>query len=297
MLCREFLEYSERWMEGERDASAVAHLKSCALCSALVADLDWIAGSATALSEAEPPAHVWVSLRNQLEAEGLLRATATASECHKFLQYAQLWMEGQRDAAAAAHLQSCACCRALVADLESIGQAAPAMAEREPPERVWVSLRNQLELEGLIREPADAAVALPARTRSGLFFGWRPALAGSFLALFILLSGFVAYRSGSLLPRQAAQEQPAGAYVPGSEVLEELAAIARAPVPEIHEHNPLVTAAFRQNLEIVDNAIAICEKTVKAEPKNEVAREHLLSAYQQRADLLASMSQRGALGD
>lgn len=217
--------------------------------------------------------------------------------CVEFLENSERWMEGERDAAAAAHLKSCANCTALVADLETIGNAGPQMAEAEPPERIWVSLRNQLELEGLIREPAEAAVALPAPSRSGFFFGLRPALAVSFLALLVVVGSFVAFRSGNFIRSDVARVEQAMVRVPGSEVLDELAALAKAPVPEMHEHNPMVAAAFRQNLEIVDNAIATCEKTIKEQPRNEVAREYLLGAYQQRADLLASMSQRGAMGD
>ena len=121
MQCREFMQYAERWMDGERDAHASAHVKSCANCSALVADLETISHSAMELREAEPPARVWVSLRNQLESEGVIRETAavavaepsrSAMQCGEFLRYAERWMDGERDALAAAHLKACANCSA-----------------------------------------------------------------------------------------------------------------------------------------------------------------------------------------
>ena len=43
---------------------------------------------------------------------------------------------------------------------------------------------------------------------------------------------------------------------------------------------------MHQNLAIVDNYIALCEKSVSEEPENEVARDYLYEAYQQKADLL-----------
>ena len=57
--------------------------------------------------------------------------------------------------------------------------------------------------------------------------------------------------------------------------------------------NPAVTASLHQNLAIVDNYIALCEKSVNEEPQNEVARDYLYEAYQQKADLLAQMTERG----
>ena len=302
MQCREFMQYAERWMDGERDAHASAHVKSCANCSALVADLETISHSAMELREAEPPARVWVSLRNQLESEGVIRETAavavaepsrSAMQCGEFLRYAERWMDGERDALAAAHLKACANCSALVSDLESISSSAVHLSEAEPPARVWVSLRNQLEAEGVIREAVAAAVESP---RPRIVFGLRPAFASLFVALFVLAGSYLALRSNTVVntPANIALTDPSR---DGSEVMAELAALAKAPMPQIHEHNPVVAAAYKQNLEIVDNAIAMCEKTVKDQPRNEVAMDYLRAAYQQKADLLASMSQRGALGD
>ncbi len=300
MQCVEFLKYSERWMEGEREATAAAHLTSCANCRALVADLESISKSAGALLELEPPARVWVSLRNQLEVEGLIRKQApVASPCADFLEYSERWMEGERDAVAVAHFKSCAHCSAMIADLESISSSASTLTEAEPPARVWVSLRNQLEAEGLIHEPAEVAAALSAAPQRALSFGWRQALATALVAAVVLISGYSVLDRENLLP---AALKPS-AFDPGrdgSEVLAELASmapLAKAPLPEMHEHNPVVAAAFKENIEIVDKAIAMCEKTVKQEPRNEVAMDYLRAAYQQRADLLASMGQRGVMGD
>ena len=60
--------------------------------------------------------------------------------------------------------------------------------------------------------------------------------------------------------------------------------------------DPVVTASLHDNLAIVDNYIALCEKSVREEPENEVARDYLYSAYEQKADLLAQMTERGVNG-
>ena len=57
--------------------------------------------------------------------------------------------------------------------------------------------------------------------------------------------------------------------------------------------NSVVNASLHQSMAIVDNNIALCEKSVREEPENELAREYLYDAYQQKADLLAEMSERG----
>src|SRR5437660_1421972 len=57
--------------------------------------------------------------------------------------------------AAQAHVATCSHCQDFVADLASIVSAANELpAEIDPPARVWVSLKAQLELEGIIKTPA-----------------------------------------------------------------------------------------------------------------------------------------------
>jgi hypothetical protein len=64
-------------------------------------------------------------------------------------------------------------------------------------------------------------------------------------------------------------------------------------VSALHGPNQVVNASFQKNLQIVDKYIAMCEKSVREEPENELARDYLYGAYQQKADLLAEMSERG----
>jgi hypothetical protein len=55
-----------------------AHLKTCAACSALVAELDLIAASALALRGSEEPSpRVWNSIASALQQEGLIRPQAS----------------------------------------------------------------------------------------------------------------------------------------------------------------------------------------------------------------------------
>src|SRR6202041_3644603 len=74
ITCREFLNYLEPWMEGERPPDAQAHVRSCANCSGVVKDLEMIHAEVRSwsASEQDAPERVWTSLRAQLEQEGLI---------------------------------------------------------------------------------------------------------------------------------------------------------------------------------------------------------------------------------
>ena len=53
-----------------------------------------------------------------------------------------------------------------------------------------------------------------------------------------------------------------------------------------------VDVALRQNLDIVDKFIVDCEQRVKEQPGDELARDYLSGAYQQKAELLSVMMER-----
>jgi len=198
-------------------------------------------------------------------------------QCIEFLEYSEEWMEGGRQPAAAAHVNECARCRGFIAEMEAIAQSAGELAAETPApsERVWTALRAQLKAEGLIRQRgfgewvADLFAVLP-----------RPALAGAYITVLLaaLVLGSISLSPDPMLQPQFTQAE-------------------QRELVKLHRHDPAVTATFRDSLEIVDKFIVLCEKTVREEPRNEMAREYLYSAYQQKAELLASMTERGTGGD
>ncbi len=78
MNCREFQNELADFIDGEVAAEAEGHLKSCAACAGLVADLKEISGQARLLAADEPSPEVWKRIENSLELEGLVRAEAPA---------------------------------------------------------------------------------------------------------------------------------------------------------------------------------------------------------------------------
>ncbi len=216
-------------------------------------------------------------------------------QCHEFEEALEQQEAHQLPADAAAHLSDCRQCRALVEDLKLIEVAARELAAEElaPPERVWLSLCAQLEAEGLIR------AAEPAGWVSRRFVGWlglfpRPALAGVYLSLLLAAAVLIGTQGNfRQTPTVASGVAPTSIAALNSQ----LNTVARRTVSALHQRDPAVTASLRQNLNIVDNFIGLCEKSVREEPQDEVAREYLYGAYQQKAELLAMMMDRDGTGD
>ena len=192
--------------------------------------------------------------------------------------------------AARAHVAGCRHCQGLLDDLETIVSTAHELpAEVEPPARVWVSLRNQLEREGVIWEAVTASEAQPS--------SWWQEIRE-------LLSShvFATATVGALLVVAAIVQlrQPGDyrtALSPAPESID--ATVKLLNQQEVDLRNMHLTgtspvdASLQQNLQQIDDFIADCERHLKESPQDELAREYLYSAYQQKAELLAAMMDRG----
>jgi len=193
-----------------------------------------------------------------------------------------------------AHLRDCSSCRNFIEDLGKIRAAGAQLAasDPEPPARIWFSLRAGLEKEGLIRDT-------PSKSRSKSWVGElfsgrfsvlpRPVLAGGYLAALLAIAFGLSGPINSRINRQRWLDGNQSSMEPLSAQLmsAEKASFSSSPASETP-----VTASLHQNLEIVDNYISLCENSVREETENELAREYLYEAYQQKADLLAQLNER-----
>ena len=186
------------------------------------------------------------------------------------------------------HVARCPHCQGYLADLATIVSSARELpAEVEPPSRVWVTLRAQLKLEGIIKEPAAPAKVVPASWWHGFGQLFRSR------ALATVTVGAV-IAAGAVLQLRQPSENAFVPVPPGIQVTLEQLNQQEGLVRNMHlaSASP-VDAALEQNLEQVDDFIADCERHLKAEPQDELAREYLYGAYQQKAELLAAMMDRG----
>src|SRR5580698_772060 len=227
----------------------------------------------------------------------------TTITCREFLAYLEPWMEGERSQDALAHLRSCRNCSSVVSDLDLIHTEAHSWssAEQDAPERVWTSLRAQLEQEGLIHEtiPASEDRAQDVANVAAPHAGWfarlfarlpRPVLAGAYLAALVAVAFAL---SGPVNKRVNEARWLKGTQTSTSPLSAQLDFAEQNSNSYVTRSNPVVAASLHQNLAIVDNYIALCEKSVSEDPQNEVARDYLYEAYQQKADLLTQMTERG----
>ncbi len=196
--------------------------------------------------------------------------------------------------AARAHVTECPACRTSVNDFLAIVSAAERIpAEAEPPERLWISLRSQLEAEDVIRKPAPAETISWWQRISAAF--QRPAVAMATAGLVVLAVVGIQFVSG---PRPRPDRVPPvpSPFADTQAVLksqeESMAHIALASTV-----NSPVDASLNDNLQIVDKFIADCEERIRQVPEDEIARDYLSGAYQQKADLLSAIMDRRGGGD
>lgn len=93
MNCVQFERVLPEYLEGAHTPEQQAHLSSCPLCSALLADLNLIASSAPALQEIEEPSpRVWNALEAQLRREGLIRSASPSPSFNVFSRWRAAWL-------------------------------------------------------------------------------------------------------------------------------------------------------------------------------------------------------------
>jgi hypothetical protein len=239
---------------------------------------------------------------------------------------------GQLSQDARLHLATCGACQGLVADLDAIVAAAKSLpAEVAPPDRIWISLRAQLQAEGLIKEPVEVAdqfswwESVTAWMKPGTFA--TVTAAALVLAAAVYLTRLPHNSASDAAKNRPVAESPRVAQPP-KEVTASAPAPSPSPVNVPHKGptpsrekelapspsesasftlnqaeldvpnmqlagNSQVDTALRQNLRTLNAFIAECEQHLKQNPQDELAREYLNTAYQQKADLLAAMMENG----
>ena len=187
---------------------------------------------------------------------------------------------------ARAHLAGCSSCQSLVADLTEIVATAHLFpTEVDPPPRVWAALRTQLENEGIIKSSG----ALGGAWWQGFSELFRSRALATVAVSFLIVAAVVLQA-----PRQVvAPVQTRNMYGDVAVALnQDERGLLRASLPA----NSSIDIDLRQNLEIVDSFIADCEQRLKEQPEDDFARDYLSGAYQQKAELLSVMMERGGSG-
>jgi hypothetical protein len=214
--------------------------------------------------------------------------------CQEFESVLEQASEQPMPAEATAHLRQCENCRSMAADLEAITAMARELSvpDEEPPARVWTQLRAQLVEEGIIRTP-EFQHAEPART--GWFAGalsWmrRPVMVAAYAAVMVVVAGVTWLHYQNV---DDPNQFPASA-VTAQNNLNKLEAQTMGDLQTI---DPDSNVKLRADLKIVNDFIAVCEKAVREQPKDETARQYLYGAYQQKSQLLAAATEHSWTGE
>jgi hypothetical protein len=199
--------------------------------------------------------------------------------------------------AARGHIAGCANCSSLVADFERIVAAAVEIpAEVEPPARIWIALRAQLEAEKIIREPQIVLPTKDAPWWQGFGQSIRGRLvATAAVALLVVIAGYFQLNRRTDVGVPTAAESPV--------VAEPFAAAALSLDQAEQSLGPMQTASLsdaspvdhslRENLATLNAFIKECRKRLQEDPNDQVARDYLAAAYQQKSEILAAMMERG----
>jgi hypothetical protein len=113
--------------------------------------------------------------------------------------------------------------------------------------------------------------------------------------MLILFAGFLQLRtdnsSNSSVPAPVQTAAIASeSFAATRSVLNEQEPVARGII--LASTSPVDTS-LRENLQTVDDFIADCERRLNDAPQDDLAREYLSNAYQQKAELLSAMMDRG----
>ena len=203
--------------------------------------------------------------------------------------------------AARGHVSGCQACSSLVADFERIVAAAHDIpAEVEPPARIWIALSAQLQAEGIIRETRiDVATeSAPWWQGFGQLIRGRM-LATAAVAVLIVAVGVFQMRhkneSGPVANRTPEISAPITAEPfaeAGTSLDQEEQSLG--PIQTVSTSSTqAVDNSLRENLVTFNAFIKECRKRLKEDPNDQIARDYLSAAYQQKAEILAAMMERG----
>jgi hypothetical protein len=199
-------------------------------------------------------------------------------------------------AALAAHLETCAACRDLDADLALVRGAAQALDRPIVPAQMWTRLSTQLEREGLMA----SAAAGPART-AWRGYAWL-ALAASLLAgTGAALLWRASDRVAPTIPNAAVSTPgtPGNARDPRAvEAIEielrlaaehyekAITALEGLAAEDRTRMDPAVAQVVERSLRLIDTAIADSREALQGQPGSLAAQTSLFDAYRQKIALL-----------
>jgi len=215
-------------------------------------------------------------------------------DCRRFQDAIQELVDGTlgpiRRSELETHLDGCANCRALLADLRRIRDVGETLERPAPPDRVWLQVAGRLRQEG--------RVTAVSRTRHYAPLGIAAALVLAVgAALVMLLPGVrggspasapktATVQSGNAAGDQAVQSVETEFRLAEQHYQNAIAKLEEAAKSDQSAIDPQTAAMLQKNLQVIDQAIAESRAALKAEPLSAPARDSLFEALKRKVLLL-----------
>lgn len=199
--------------------------------------------------------------------------------CAEFQKVLPYIIESGGSAEEEAHLSVCSVCSDLVKDLRYIAEQAKLLLPmHDPSPQVWDNIQGSLEREGLVK-PDRARGRLLGST--GEVVRW--ITAGS--AIVLIAAGLIFLRGTE--HRSTAETATAITTSDGNVSIESAFDMQgdEQLLQAVAQSRPQVRETYESNLQQVNTYIKDAEETVRRDPSDEEAREHLAEAYSQKAML------------
>jgi anti-sigma factor RsiW len=192
-------------------------------------------------------------------------------------------LPGAERAALEAHLDDCAACAALYAELRRVVSRASALEDRPPRQDLWPGVAAAIGASQPVRRRFDFSM---------------PQLLAAGIALMVLSGGSVALALRGRAPHPvttaaapgdtaAAGEVPASAATPAEHGYD--AAVRELAEELATGHGRLdstTVRVVRQKLQLIDRAIAEAERALAADPGNSYLHGHLTQTRMRKLELL-----------
>jgi hypothetical protein len=275
MQCEEFEAHRADDVTGPLSREARQHLEACSACRDLFADFSAIAVAAKHLpAEVNPPDRIWVAVRAQLEAEGIIRDrqfTEPAPAASWGDRFAQFFRPRVLGTVAAGLLVAVA--------------GVYFMQHQTAPSNTAISkqvpvVAPEIKMDNKVRPDETAQTVKSEATRSATVTVTRHPSAHVSLPPQPQESHTVLASS----PSESAYFGDSAAVLSQTE---------NALPSRTLRNNATVDASMRQNLRTLNEFISECEARLKQNPQDQLTREYLNMAYQQKAELLTAMMDSG----
>jgi len=207
---------------------------------------------------------------------------------NRLSEYLDGELDGTERSGVEAHLQTCGQCRAALDELRQVVARAKSLTDRPPATDLWTGIRARLTPARIAR------VSQPGAVRSRRFSFSIPQLLAASIAL-VLLSGGTAWMLVHSVgqPDGSVVETPSPA-APGQyraarwKVQSDMAIAELQDALSVNE-SKLDTATVRivrENLAIIDHAIAQAQRALRRDPGNSYLNLHLANTMRQKIELL-----------